>query len=339
MTDFLTFLNTADVGALTKFPGITTVIANNIIEARPFDSVEDCLNVRGMGKNLLAKMQSNFEAERNVSESSAMIRVEEEAPPAFIEKSQPTQESAKEKNPFLSRLGRAFLSFIRALFRLIALALVIGGIGTLLYYGLPFINQKVIVPIQENRAQINKLATKVDTLQTQLDETNSQLDKTNNRVDTVEKSIEAQTASLTKLDEIQAKLEGEIQTSHDEALLQLKYEIMLTRALDMLGRARLYLAQSNFGLAREDVKSAHDLLAELQAETEDEARGLAIARLDLALGNLPAFPVVAAGDLEIAWQILMSGEAPAPATVTAESTVVSTPTVEPTLEVTPTATP
>ena len=341
MTDFLTFLNTADIDELTKFPGITTVIAGNIIEARPLDSVEDCLGVRGMGKNLLARMQSTFEAEENPSENSAMIQVEEEAPPAYIEKSQPAQESAKEKESFLSRLGRAFLSFIRALFRLIALALVIGGIGALLYYGLPFINQKVIVPIQENRSQINKLATEVNTLQTQLavevDTLQTRLDETNSRVDVVEKSIEAQTASLTKLDEIQAKLENEIQSSHDEVLLQLKREVMLARALDMLGRARLYLAQSNFGLARADVKSARDLLSALHAETNDKVLDLAIARLDLALGNLPAFPVVAAGDLEIAWQILMSGEVPV--TTTPESTVTSTSTVEPTLEVTPTVTP
>ena len=72
----------------------------------------------------------------------------------------------------------------------------------------------------------------------------------------------------------------------------------------------------------------------LQAEDDDEALDQAIARLDLALGNLPAFPVVAAGDLEIAWQILTSGEAPA--TATPEPTIVSTPTVEPTLEATPT---
>jgi len=55
------------------------------------------------------------------------------------------------------------------------------------------------------------------------------------------------------------------------------------------------------------------------------------------MGNLPAFPVVAAGDLEIAWQILVSGEAPA--TATPEPTVTSTPAVESTLEVTPTSTP
>jgi cell division protein FtsB len=341
MTNFLAFLNTADIDTLTKIPGITTAIANNIIEARPFDSVDACLNVHGMGKNLLARMQSNFEAGENPSEYSAMIQIEEEAAPAPIEKSQPVQESVQEEDSFFSRLRQVFLSFIRALFRLIALALVIGGIGALLYYSLPFINQEVIVPIQENRVQIDKLAAEVDTVQTQLaaevDTLQTQLNETNNRVTAVEKSIEAQTASLTKLDEIQAILENEIQTSHDEVLLQLKHEVMFTRALDMLERARLYLAQSNFGLAREDVKSARDLLVTLHAETNDEILELAIARLDLALGNLPAFPVIASGDLEIAWQILMSGEAPV--TSAPEPTTTSTPTVEPTVDITPTAIP
>ena len=330
MADFLNFLNTADIDTMTKIPGITTTLAGNIIEARPFDSVEACLKVRGMGKNLLARMQSNFEAGENVPENSAMIPVEEVAAPAYIEKSKPTKESPKEKETFSSRMGKALLVFIRALFRLIAILIVIGGIGAALYYGLPYVNQKIIVPIEETRSQIKQVEADVKALQTQLDETNS-------RVDALEKSIEAHTASLTKLDQIQATLESEIKTSQDETLLELKHEVMFTRALDMLGRARLYLAQSNFGLAREDVKSAHDLLAALQAETKDEARGQAIARLDLALGNLPAFPVVAAGDLEIAWQILMSGEAPV--TATSEPPVASTSTVEPTLEVTPTATP
>jgi DNA uptake protein ComE-like DNA-binding protein len=318
MSDFLNFLNTAELDALTKTSGITQVIAENIIAARPFDTVDDCLNVRGMGKNLLARMQINFEAGENAPESRSMIAVEEEATPAPIERSQPPKESAKVDDSFFSRLGRALLNFIRALFRLIALVLVIGGIGAGLYYGLPFINQKVIVPIEKNSAQIKQVEAEVKTLQTQLDETNS-------RVDVLEKSIETNTASLTKLDEIQATLEKEIQTSHDETLLQLKHEVMFTRAMEMLGRARLYLAQSNFGLAREDVNSARDLLVTLQNETKDEARGQAITRLDLALGNLPAFPVVAAGDLEIAWQILMSGEIPATAT----------PAVEPTATVTP----
>ena len=326
MTDLLIFLNTADLVTLTKVSGITRSIAENIIAARPFDSVNDCLRVNGMGKNLLKRIQSFAEAQETDSDNRAMIPVEEEAMPALIEKSQPAEESAEEKPSFLSRLGRAFVNFLRALLRLVLVVLVIGGIGAGLYYGLPFLNEKLIVPVEQNTAQIDQLASEVNTLQTQLAETNS-------RVDALEKSIEAHSASLTKLDEIQAMLENEIQSSQDETLLELKREVIMTRALDMLGRARLYLAQSNFGLAQEDVQSANDLLVELQNETGDEVLNQAVARLDLALGNLPEFPVVASGDLEIAWQILMSGEA----STTATPALTSTP--EPTLEVTPTLTP
>jgi hypothetical protein len=330
MSDFLNFLNTAELDKLTKTPGITRQIAGNIIAGRPFDSVEDCLHVKGMGKSLLARLQSNFEAGENAPESRAMITVQEEAAPVYIEKSQPAQESVQKEDSFLSRLGQALLNFIRALFRLIAIVLVIGGIGAGIYaalsYGVPYFNQEVIVPINENSASIDKLSSGVEKLQTQIDETDK-------RVAVLESSIEAHTASLTKLDEIQTTLENKIQKSRDETLLQLKHEVMYARALDMLGRARLYLAQSNYGLAREDVKSAHALLKTLQANNDNLVVDQAIARLDIVLDNLPAFPVVASGDLEIAWQILVNGESASMATPTPQA--ISTPTLVPSMEATP----
>lgn len=329
MGDFLNFLNTAELELLTKTPGITRVIAGNIISARPFDSVDECLNVHGMGKNLLSRLQAGFETGEKEMENKAMIQIEEEAPTP-IERSQFGQESTKSQDPFFSRLGKALLVFIRALFRLIAVVAVIGVIGAALYYGLPYINQKVLVPIEKNSSEIGIVKSEVKALQTQLD-------KTNNRVDTLEKSIEAHTTSLNKLDEIQTKIESEIQASQNDTLLQLEYEVKYTRALDMMGRARLYLAQSNFGLAREDVKSARDLLSELNNEKEEQVRDQAIARLDLVLGNLPAFPVVASGDLEIAWQILASTGTHS--TATAAPMVANTPTNEPTPELTPTPIP
>lgn len=327
MTDFLHFLNTADLATLTKVPGITRPIAGNIVAARPFDSVNDCLKVKGMGKALLAKLELFAEAQENESENKSLVPVEEEPLPVPFEQSQPVQE---EEPSFWSRLGKALLNFLRALIRLILIAAFIVGVGAILYYGLPYINRTFIAPVEKNTSQINRLEADIAALQTELDETK-------NRVTALETSVEAHTASIEKLAEIQASLEVQLEDNNDKALLELRHQVMTTRALDMLGRGRLYLAQSNFGLAREDVKSARDLLAALQAEAKDEARGQAIARLDMALGNLPAFPVVAAGDLEIAWQILMSGEAPA--TTTPEPTIASTPTVESTLEVTPTATP
>jgi len=70
-----------------------------------------------------------------------------------------------------------------------------------------------------------------------------------------------------------------------------------------------------------------------------------IIRLDLALGNMPVFPVIAVDDVDIAWQLMMMGlpesEADVIATFTPRPapTLTVTPTPEPILEVTPTATP
>ncbi len=323
MSDFLTFLNTADIDTLTQVSGITQPVAENLIAARPFNSTDECLKVKGMGKTLLARLQSAAEAQENESENRAITPVEEEAPPAFIEKHQPAQENVKEQDSFFKRLGRAFVNFLRALLRLVVLVIFIGGIGALLYYGLPYINQTFIAPVERNTAQIEKLETEILALQTQLDEMNV-------RVETLEKSIEAYSLSIQKLEGMQAELDTQLQANNDKILLDLKHEVMMTRALDTLARARLYLAQSNFGLAKLDVQSARDLLAELQVQTDDELLLQVISRLDLALGNLPDFPVVASGDLEIAWQILMSGKAPVIPTVTFTPTPAALETSTPT---------
>lgn len=320
MSNFLDFLNTADLDTLTKTPGVSRVLAGNLIAARPFDAVEDCLNVHGMGKNLLAKLQASFEAGEKKPVSRAMIQLDESAKP--MEKREPAPDLPNGQDSFFNRLGKAFLVFLRALFRLIALAILVAGIGAAFYYGLPYVNQKVIAPLERNSADIKDAQTAIKALQTRLDETATRVHRLETSMTALEQSIAAHSASLTKLDEIQAALEAKIQTSQDETLAQLKREVTFTRALDMLGRARLYLAQSNFGFARQDVKAARQLLLELNNPANAEA----IKRLDMVLENLPAFPVVAAGDLEIAWQILVNSQAPA--TPTPEPTVM--PSVEPT---------
>ncbi|MBI3167721.1 MAG: helix-hairpin-helix domain-containing protein [Chloroflexi bacterium] len=321
MSRFLDFLNTADLKTLTQVPGINRQLAGNLIAARPFDMPEDCLKVKGMGKTMLGKLELFAEAQGNVSENSALVPVEEEAMP--VEKIQLAQDSPKEQDSFFRRLGRAFVAFLKALLRLIMLAILFLAIGAMFYYGLPYLQKTLIAPVEENTAQIQKLESEIATLQAQLDEMNSHLTA-------LEGSVEAHTASIENLEEMQAALETQLQENNDAVLLELKHEVMFTRALDILARARLYLAQSNFGLAKTDVQTARDLLVELQAEKGDYVLAKAIERLNLALGNLPEFPVVASGDLEIAWQILVSGNAPA-----STATATSTPTLVPSSTLTP----
>jgi hypothetical protein len=122
-------------------------------------------------------------------------------------------------------------------------------------------------------------------------------------------------------------------------MIILKREIMLTRAIETLSRARLYLSQSNFGLAKIDVQSARSILAELSTEAppyQVNAFDQIIGRLDLALGNLPAFPIIAVDDVDIAWQLLMMGLPESEADIVATLTPLRLPTLTSTVEVTAT---
>ena len=175
-------------------------------------------------------------------------------------------------------------------------------IGTALYYGLPYINEKFMAPVEQNSAQIERLETQLSVMQAQLDELNT-------RTDTLEKSLDAQSASLDRLKVMQSALEETLHEDNDAALLALKQEIMTLRALELLGRARLYLAQNSFGPAKADIRAAIELLVALHTETGDPMLEPAIARLDQALGNLPGLPEAAAANLEIAWQMLINGAA------------------------------
>lgn len=350
MDDFLQFLNSAQAEALTRLPGISAAVAENLIAARPFHSLEDVLKVRGMGKNLLARAQAAFEKMNNETPPQLPPSpAETQATPAPAEETPPPGKTppAGEQISFGTKLGRAFLWFLRAVLRLILMVLVIGGGVAVIYYGVPFINDRLIAPLEQNTYRIRELENRATNLQTQLDELNRQMETANQEIDllkeqqaenndrlaALEKAIEGYTANLAKLEEMQAALETAIQETNDKTLQELKREVLLTRVLDTLARARLYLAQSNFGLAKADVQSARDLLANLQAETQDTAQGQALERLDLALNNLPSFPVVASGDLEIAWQLLMSGQ---PLESAATATL---PPPTPAPEIVPSATP
>jgi septal ring factor EnvC (AmiA/AmiB activator) len=204
------------------------------------------------------------EAQGNESENRAMIPVEEEALPAPIEKNRPAQENIEEKESFLSRLGRAFVNFLRALLKLILVAALIVVLARLCITELPYIQRTFIAPVEQNTAEIKGMEAEIASLQTQLNEMKT-------RVDALESSVEAHTLSIQKLEEMQAALETELLTNNSTVLLELKQEVMYTRVLDILARARLYLAQSNFGLAKTDVQTARDLLAELQNEKQDAA--------------------------------------------------------------------
>ena len=259
-------------------------------------------------------------------------------------------ESAPKGPTFGQRVKKVLVFFLRLILVLIILAVIAVGLS----YSLPLLYTKYIQPVRDNTAQLEQfktklaeneisisgLQTKLEGIQTEQAQHAESLSGLEGRLQTVEEEIQKHTQTLVTLEQMQSLTQEENKVLNAE----LTRQINLMKSMELLSRARLFMYQSNFGLARQDVQTARDLLATVQpAVPENLVDDLTeiIHRLDMTLSNLPAFPVAASDDLDIAWQILLAG-LPEPQAVPATETPVpdegtSTPTPFPTVE--PTATP
>lgn len=250
--------------------------------------------------------------------------------------------------------GQRVAGFFSFLFRLVILLIALALISVALYYVIPWLYQSFVRPVEQNTAQVSELQswqqqtvqdlsdlqTKLQTVESVQNEHDRSLTELDQRLTVIEKEINARTQSLAALERMQT----ELQTQAEADSAELQRQIGLLKAMELLSRARLFMYQSNFGLAEQDVQLARELLATLRP---DASRSLAadldavILRLDLTLSNLPEFPVAASDDLDIAWQILLSGRPPAtptpavtlsPTSGATDLTVTSTPagTLQPT---------
>ena len=249
---------------------------------------------------------------------------------------------------FGQRMGR-FLGFLFRLFLALALLAVIGA-G--LYFGLPLLYERYILPVQENTAELQQLRsqqvqseqavadlqTRLIALETQQAAQAESLTLLDGRLGDAEEQIAAHTETLTGLEKMQAALESK----NDETSAELKRQVDLLKAMELLSRARLYMYQSNYGLAEQDVQSARDLLVMIRPEAQGsfaEDLDAVILRLDMILSDLPSFPVAASSDLDIAWQILLGRAPQAHPTITTTQTPEISSTVTPQATVTPMAGP
>lgn len=162
-----------------------------------------------------------------------------------------------------------------------------------------------------------------------------------NDIDSFNSGIETE---ISRLDQRINQL-NEVLSAADNPATQVLRELQIVKAMEHLTRSRLFLAQNNLGIAEADILASRTILVNLQATlTENQAIALeeVIERLDSALDNLPQSPVLAAEDLEIAWQLLTQG-LPEGSILQATPGVQETATLgdnqEPTRTPTPTATP
>jgi len=218
---------------------------------------------------------------------------------------------------FGQRVGR----FFRFLLRLVLLLIFLGLLSVALYLTLPWLYQRFIRPVEQNTAQVREiqsqqeqtgqeladLQTRLETLEAMQNQQDQSLTELDQRLIDIETEINARTESLAALERLQSELEEQNQAVSAE----LERQIDLLKTMELLSRARLSMYQSNFGLAKQDVQIARDLLAGIEPNTPGtraQELGAVISRLDMTLSNLPDFPVAASDDLDIAWQILLSGK-------------------------------
>lgn len=272
-------------------------------------------------------------------EPAAFVMEAEAPPPAPAPKAGPAPGQ---------RVKRFFVILLRTILTLMIAAV----IGIILYFGLPFIYQKYILPVQQNTEQLAALQTRQSQSEQAIADLQARLnlmetaqaenawarDELDGRVSSIEEEIAAHTQTLAALEAVQAALQARANATDAELARQIK----LLKSMELLSRARMFLYQSNFGMARQDIRTARSLLGEVQpdapASLADDLTEV-IHRLDLTLSNLPNFPVAARDDLDIAWEVLLAGLPPDEATATPlpGAGITATPTPLPT--VTPTATP
>ena len=158
--------------------------------------------------------------------------------------------------------------------------------------------------------------------------------------------IDALGIQITALESDLAALDGDITEliglyeAENAPVSALRRELQLVKAMELLTRASFALAENNLGLAQDDIQTAHMILLELQPlipNYHQDALAAIIERLDKTISNLPNNPVLAAIDIEIAWQLLRMGLPSEPAlNSSADAVPLSSPTPKATSSPTPT---
>jgi len=192
--------------------------------------------------------------------------------------------------------------------------------------------QTALDTAQEN---LSALETRQDAFEPDVAELETTLAKLETAIDTLETALDTLTETV-------AQTAGDVETlsvilKDESPLADVRTEVQLLKAMELLTRARLLLAQDNPGMATTEVQEARDVLLALSATIpvyQQDALTAIVQRLDLGLANLPNAPRLANDDFEIAWQLLRRGLPTPP-----EATPLLSPLTEPAMTATETVTP
>lgn len=243
-----------------------------------------------------------------------------------------------------------FIRFLKVLFRLILTLLFGIILGAALYFGFQFVYTELVIPTQQNTTNLQNLNSRVNQqwdllqeknkeLEDRLSEIESDQDTTIDQISELITDIEQISADLnayqmqqedltTQIEKIDQSIVDLMDQNKDlnalnkdliasvedlevEKKLQPVYQdLQLFKILLQVNRSRLFLIQDNYGLAKQELELANELLnALLLSATEEQENEILLwdARLNLSLSHLPDNPILANDDLEILWSMMANG--------------------------------
>jgi chromosome segregation ATPase len=174
---------------------------------------------------------------------------------------------------------------------------------------------------------LNPIQTAQAAAASRLDELDRNLQSLDEQLSSLNTEVQNLGTTVAENQEQLAGLDGKLQIE-GTPLENIRNELKMVKAMELLTRSRLLMVANNLGLAQQDLQSASELLNGLQASLPADQQGdLAeiIARLDKASSNLPVRPLLASDDLEIAWQLLLLGLPDQPQSSTPDVTATPTP--------------
>jgi TolA-binding protein len=233
------------------------------------------------------------------------------------------------------------IRILKTVARIILVLLVGAVLGAAAYFGLAFLYNETVVSNRAAATRLDQVATvqagKVSQLEDQLGKAENRVSALENqqtsdretnsalqgRLDGFQKTVEQLNSSFSLMETRQADLDqltakdhtaindlARVITAPDSPLVILRHDVQVIKAQELLNRARSNFIRSNYGLAGDDMNSARAILSELQTTAPAEIKptlGTWISRLDMAISNLQASPVLAFDDLEIAWGMMSGG--------------------------------
>ena len=145
--EFIEYINNADPEELKKLPGLTPALAEKVAAGRPFASIEDFSNIKGLTEKRLASMLEDFGKKAEAEKAEEI----EKASEASSEEIAAAVGSEVEKMTRKSTLRRVITWIV-------VLILLAGAVFAVIKWGIPFVYDHYIKPVENNAASITDLA-------------------------------------------------------------------------------------------------------------------------------------------------------------------------------------